>query len=65
MKIHTQTGVGARKVETHFKAIDFAVKGDGQFKSLFLQFETNETFDHKADLIITKRVTAFTLTHES
>ena len=30
-KIHTQTGVGARHLETHFKAIDNAKRGDGQF----------------------------------
>ena len=30
-KIHTQTGVGARHLETHFKAIDYAKRGDGQF----------------------------------
>ena len=32
VKIHTETGVGARNVEKHFKAIDFANEGDGQYK---------------------------------
>ena len=30
VKIHTETGVGARRRETHFKNIDYAKKGDGQ-----------------------------------
>ena len=29
VKIHTQTGVGAHELETHFKNIDYAKKGDG------------------------------------
>jgi len=29
VKIHTQTGVGSRQQETHYKAIDYAKKGDG------------------------------------
>ena len=31
VKIHTQTGVGAHQEETHYQAIDYAKKGDGQF----------------------------------
>ena len=31
VKIHTETGVGARNLETHYKSIDYAKKGDGQF----------------------------------
>ena len=31
MKVFTETAVGAHHRETHFKAIDFAKKGDGQF----------------------------------
>ena len=29
--IHRQTGVGAHQQETHYKAMDYAKKGDGQF----------------------------------
>ena len=29
VRIHTQTGVGAHELETHFKNIDYAKKGDG------------------------------------
>ena len=31
VKIHRETGVGARQLETHFKAIDYAKRGDGQY----------------------------------
>ena len=31
VKVFTETAVGAHHRETHFKAIDFAKKGDGQF----------------------------------
>jgi len=29
VKIHRETGVGARQLQTHFKAIDYAKRGDG------------------------------------
>ena len=29
VKVFTETGVGAHHQETHFKAMDFAKKGDG------------------------------------
>ena len=31
VKVFTETAVGAHHRETHFKAKDFAKKGDGQF----------------------------------
>ena len=31
VKIHRETGVGARQLQTHFKAIDYAKRGDGQY----------------------------------
>ena len=34
VKVFTETAVGAHHRETHFKAIDFARKGDGQFSNI-------------------------------
>ena len=34
VKVFTETAVGAHHRETHFKAIDFAKKGDGQFSNI-------------------------------
>ena len=34
VKIHTETGVGSRYREGHFKKIDYAKKGDGNHPSL-------------------------------
>ena len=34
VKIHTETGVGSRYREGHFKKIDYAKKGDGDQSSI-------------------------------
>ena len=47
VKIHTETGVGARHRETHFKNIDYAKKGDGQSSISNLSY-TNETISKMA-----------------